>query len=732
MSTIFSADNAIQRMRREPHDGEEMLVTLGDGLGTSLGNLYADLPAEAGDPASQYLWARAIDSNVPFRIIGGGMVSIAPNINVWVEWRAKYGLWKLKEADLSHYIAINRSVHFENPNDAHNQHHRLEQLIPLKSFPIGGLKVAVAGVRFTDKQGRNVDWKGTSDIAGSVSPHVDFTSHRPATSDHHCYALVYFDVEEYHADNNPIGVVVSTSQTGALDRTDIQECLDQLNALGVEYLESHAYRLDNGMTDIKARVSSHQDRRNWLTGIGGSVAASTITGILSLAHGGTGADLSATGGANQFVRQSTSGGAFTVSSLASADLTTALTTPPAIGGTTPSTGAFTTLSSSIEDAATNTVTDLVTLTHNSTGTPAASFGTGLLLRGESSTTTNQNMARIRTAWTTATHASRASNLTLSVWNVGTETDVLTLTPTGASVAGTGDTTGDMRVGSAGAALGAARLVVNQAASGKGQIIRANATTPGNLIEIQDSAGTAQLTLQSSYQWLWNNLGFLRGTNGLYLRTTSTAPITILDGSTGNLNAVEGGGSLNVGSSATPLGRVSIYALASSKGLVVRQNATPGSANIQEWQNSTGTALALIDSTGAGRFAGAQSIISDAATNALTNVVTVGHNSTGTAAAGFGPAVLFQGESSTTDNQAMARIKVPWVTATHASRVSKMTVSVYNVSTETDVADFTTTGIESALDMKITDSAKGLILKDRTDASLWRLVVTSGVLSIESA
>lgn len=45
-----------------------------------------------------------------------------------------------------------------------------------------------------------------------------------------------------------------------------------------------------------------------------------VAGILTVSKGGTGADLSATGGANQFVRQSSSGGALTVSALADADV----------------------------------------------------------------------------------------------------------------------------------------------------------------------------------------------------------------------------------------------------------------------------------------------------------------------------------------------------------------------------------------------------------------------------
>lgn len=69
----------------------------------------------------------------------------------------------------------------------------------------------------------------------------------------------------------------------------------------------------------------------------------SVAGILSLAKGGTGANLSATGGANQFVKQTSAGAPFTVSAITSGDLTSALLTPPAVGATTPAAGNFTTL-----------------------------------------------------------------------------------------------------------------------------------------------------------------------------------------------------------------------------------------------------------------------------------------------------------------------------------------------------------------------------------------------------
>jgi hypothetical protein len=67
---------------------------------------------------------------------------------------------------------------------------------------------------------------------------------------------------------------------------------------------------------------------------------------------------------------------------------------------------------------TNTVEDIFTLRSNSTGTAAASFGTGILLKGESSTTDNQDMARISSYWTTATHASREAALSFQLGDNG--------------------------------------------------------------------------------------------------------------------------------------------------------------------------------------------------------------------------------------------------------------------------------------------------------------------------
>lgn len=84
------------------------------------------------------------------------------------------------------------------------------------------------------------------------------------------------------------------------------------------------------------------------TGISTTVSATdTVTVDLdtpvAVANGGTGANLSAGGGANQVVKMSSLGGPMSAGAITSAEITTALTTPPAIGGTTPAAGTFTTL-----------------------------------------------------------------------------------------------------------------------------------------------------------------------------------------------------------------------------------------------------------------------------------------------------------------------------------------------------------------------------------------------------
>ncbi len=68
--------------------------------------------------------------------------------------------------------------------------------------------------------------------------------------------------------------------------------------------------------------------------------------------------------------------------------------------------------------------------------------------------------------------------------------------------------------------------------------------------------------------------------------------------------------------------------------------------------------------------------STANTATPATALTIGANSTSTAAAGFGSIVQFNGESTTTDDTALANITTTWVVATHASRTARQ---VHNVN-----------------------------------------------------
>ena len=73
------------------------------------------------------------------------------------------------------------------------------------------------------------------------------------------------------------------------------------------------------------------------------------------------------------------------------------------------------------------------------------------------------------------------------------------------------------------------------------------------------------------------------------------------------------------------------------------------------------------------------LLANATTNAVDTVLTIGHNSTGTAAAGFGGALLWTLESSTTNDQSAASWGALWATATHASRKAQIVGSVYDTA-----------------------------------------------------
>lgn len=143
---------------------------------------------------------------------------------------------------------------------------------------------------------------------------------------------------------------------------------------------------------------------------GGDQAADiTLTLPTALAAGNGYVLSSTTGGVLSWIDSSAVGA---VSSVANSDGT--LTISPTTGNVVASlalghANTWTALQTlTLDDAVTNAITNILTINHSSSGTPAANFGTGILLTGESTTTDNRSMIGLQAFWTTATDASRAS------------------------------------------------------------------------------------------------------------------------------------------------------------------------------------------------------------------------------------------------------------------------------------------------------------------------------------
>lgn len=192
-----------------------------------------------------------------------------------------------------------------------------------------------------------------------------------------------------------------------------------------------SFRMTAGATSGRFLRSDASGTGTWQTAVtsialtmpgGFSISGSPVTTTGTLA-----VDLD-TQSANMVFAGPSSGGAAAPSyrALAGADLSAALVSPPTIGGTTPEAGTFTTLTGSTVlntriDAETATVVNGEILTHNSTATPTTGFGTGLLLRAKSSTTTNQSQGRIRAEWVSATDASRTALARFTVYDTAERT-----------------------------------------------------------------------------------------------------------------------------------------------------------------------------------------------------------------------------------------------------------------------------------------------------------------------
>ncbi|MBP9715220.1 MAG: tail fiber domain-containing protein [Candidatus Pacebacteria bacterium] len=128
------------------------------------------------------------------------------------------------------------------------------------------------------------------------------------------------------------------------------------------------------------------------------------------------------------------------------------------------------------------------------------------------------------------------------------------------------------------------------------------------------------------------------------------------------------------------------------------------------------------------------VASTANTITAQDVLTIGVNSTGVVGSSFGTGILFQGESSTTENRDMVNLQALWTTATDASRASAL---VYKDVTAggslTERFRFTPAGMTVASSFTIGNSSSSVVIGGSSGVvSLFSTNSASGAIQINPA
>lgn len=316
------------------------------------------------------------------------------------------------------------------------------------------------------------------------------------------------------------------------------------------------------------------------------------------------------------------------------------------------------------DSGTTTVTNGLTIGHQSTGTPAAGLGSATLYRINSSTTADQDAGRVTAYWTDATHATRTAAVGIEVVsNAGALAEVLRVTGSGTIATGlsvTGNAAGS------GVTLTVLSSGTNESLvlqpKGTGTVTVGNSSTPVTGIRILGSGGIDSTISVTSGQKI--TVAGLEAVGPVVWASGFAS----LGGSSGNVTVV-----------------------------------TVSNTHVSVTPNGTGRTR-LTKST--------------SATSTVEVLAQLMHNSSGTPAAGFGGSHLFSLDSSTTDDQDAVQVAALWTVATHASRTSEYSVrTVTNAGALAEVARFDGGG-------GATPSAgnTGLMLWDVDNGTLERVTV----------
>ena len=175
------------------------------------------------------------------------------------------------------------------------------------------------------------------------------------------------------------------------------------------------------------------------------------------------------------------------------------------------------LHAEIQDTATTTATTQVLLRHNSTGTPAAGFGSQITFALQDSTTANQVCAVLTAQWSVATHGSQTGGLrVLTVTNGVSSTEVARFGANGMQVGGASIVTPTILFNSAGFTLA---QIVQPGTNGLIQFLDQLGTGWGSLILGPASTSGLRITNGLSATAIWIRTGDDSGWRGVSCGST---------------------------------------------------------------------------------------------------------------------------------------------------------------------------------------------------------------------
>lgn len=196
----------------------------------------------------------------PFRVKANPGAAILPRAGRRVKIKKdEDGEWEVYKISFNDLKEANIDARALEPNTPYRAFRYLNEIVDSNSYPVSGMKVNVREWLYVLPDGTLGLWRGTT-----ASTHIDLTSSIPATTDHHRYAMLFFNTTLHQAGSFPIQVTVSTSQssiTSPLDSTDLQECLTARASAACVPIK--AYYLKQGMT-VVGNAARDVDMRQFL------------------------------------------------------------------------------------------------------------------------------------------------------------------------------------------------------------------------------------------------------------------------------------------------------------------------------------------------------------------------------------------------------------------------------------------------------------------------------------